>query len=259
MAGRPGRYTELLDWYGKLPTRRVDLVGDYAGQELFIVDGDGLLLRCFDDPDLDFNGMICLRVYVELQDLQSFSRSHLVLRHALLTTYWRTDGFQLLHAVYAVEHFLQGLLQRKCVFHIVFFDVHEHLCIPRATHSTLHEKYLLARAVIMRHLTLNLPNSHPVIKVLNFESALDHAFQKYLTASGAYFIMTHDGANPVPPERDPRLLKNDGLNLGLIEHEDLQRRAALRTTIFYFINHGYNVALIDGLEWMDTKVSYIVE
>ncbi|KAL8999974.1 MAG: hypothetical protein Q9188_005773, partial [Gyalolechia gomerana] len=254
MVDRVGSYTELLDWYGKLSTRRVDLVGDYAGQELFIVDGDGLLLRCFDDPDLDFDGMICLRVYVELQDLQSFSRSHLVLRHALLTTYWRTVGFQLLHAVYAVEHFLQGLLQRKCVFHIVFFDVHEHLCIPRATHSTLHEKYLLARAVIMRHLTLNLPNSHPVIKVLNFESALDHAFQKYLTASGAYFIMTHDGANPVPLERDPRLLKNDGLNLGLIEHEDLQRRAALRTTIFYFINHGYNVALIDGLEWMDTKL-----
>lgn len=46
----------LLDWYGKLPARRVDLVGDYAGQELFIVEGDGLLLRCFDDPKLDFTG-----------------------------------------------------------------------------------------------------------------------------------------------------------------------------------------------------------
>lgn len=47
----------ILDWYGKLPARRVDLVGDYAGQELFVVEGDGLLLRCFDDPKIDFTGM----------------------------------------------------------------------------------------------------------------------------------------------------------------------------------------------------------
>lgn len=60
MAERAEDYTGILDWYGKLPTRRVDLVGDYAGQELFIVEGDGLLLRCFDDPDLDFYGMFCL-------------------------------------------------------------------------------------------------------------------------------------------------------------------------------------------------------
>lgn len=42
--------------YGSLSTRRVDLVGDYAGQELFVVEGDSLLLRCFTDPRLDFDG-----------------------------------------------------------------------------------------------------------------------------------------------------------------------------------------------------------
>ena len=41
--------------YGKLSVRRVDLVGDYAGQELFLLEGDSLLLRCFSDPDLDFD------------------------------------------------------------------------------------------------------------------------------------------------------------------------------------------------------------
>lgn len=40
--------------YGRLSVRRVDLVGDYAGQELFLVEGDSLLLRCFSDPNLDF-------------------------------------------------------------------------------------------------------------------------------------------------------------------------------------------------------------
>lgn len=34
----------------------MDLVGDYAGSELFVVEGDSLLLRCLSDPKLDFNG-----------------------------------------------------------------------------------------------------------------------------------------------------------------------------------------------------------
>ena len=45
----------LLFRYGRLSVRRVDLVGDYAGQELFLLEGDSLLLRCFSDPDLDFD------------------------------------------------------------------------------------------------------------------------------------------------------------------------------------------------------------
>ncbi|KAL8664973.1 MAG: hypothetical protein Q9168_007806 [Polycauliona sp. 1 TL-2023] len=212
----------LLDWYGQLPARRVDLVGDYAGQELFIVEGDGLLLRCFDDPNLDF-----------------------------------TDGFQLLHAVYAVEHILQGLLQRKCVFHIVFFNVHKELCIPRATPSGSKKNYLLARAIIIRHLEVHLPLSHPTVKVYNFSSVLDPAFQNYLNASGAYFIMTHDGANPSPPSKDSRL-KRHKLDLPSVEREEHRRRLMFRTTIFAVIDRGYNIALIDGLEWMDTKVSDLI-
>ena len=55
-------YSLELQWsllkqvrYGSLSTRRVDLVGDYAGQELFLVEGDSLLLRCFSDSRLDFD------------------------------------------------------------------------------------------------------------------------------------------------------------------------------------------------------------
>lgn len=39
-----------------MSSRRVDLVGDYAGKELFLLEGDSLLLRCFNDPKLDFDG-----------------------------------------------------------------------------------------------------------------------------------------------------------------------------------------------------------
>lgn len=42
------------------------------------------------------------------------------------------DGFQLLHAVYAVECFLANLKKRKCNFHLVFF---EGTCVPRSRRS----------------------------------------------------------------------------------------------------------------------------
>ena len=32
------------------------------------------------------------------------------------------DGFQLLHAVYIVERFLENLVKRHCQFHIAFFE-----------------------------------------------------------------------------------------------------------------------------------------
>jgi hypothetical protein len=50
--------SELSDWYLSLHTTVLDLVGDYAGKELFLIEGDSLLLQCFDDPNLDFEGTI---------------------------------------------------------------------------------------------------------------------------------------------------------------------------------------------------------
>ena len=39
-----------------METRRVDLVGDYAGAELFIIGGESLLLHCLADQMIDFTG-----------------------------------------------------------------------------------------------------------------------------------------------------------------------------------------------------------
>jgi len=33
-----------------------------------------------------------------------------------------SGGFQVLHAVYVVERFLENLVKRHCQFHIAFFD-----------------------------------------------------------------------------------------------------------------------------------------
>ena len=42
--------------YDKLLSRRLDLVGDYAGRERFLIEGDSLLLQCFSDSKIDFEG-----------------------------------------------------------------------------------------------------------------------------------------------------------------------------------------------------------
>lgn len=37
----------VFDWYRNLPSRRIDLFDDYAGDVLFLVEFDSLLLHCF--------------------------------------------------------------------------------------------------------------------------------------------------------------------------------------------------------------------
>lgn len=46
----------MEDWYSSLDARVLDLVSDYAGRELFCLEGDSLVLECLDDPALDFEG-----------------------------------------------------------------------------------------------------------------------------------------------------------------------------------------------------------
>jgi hypothetical protein len=47
---------DLMIWYGGLSPRYVDLVGDFAGQEFFLLDGEALLQRVFNDRMLDLAG-----------------------------------------------------------------------------------------------------------------------------------------------------------------------------------------------------------
>ena len=59
--------------------------------------------------------------------------------------------------------------------------------------------------------------------------------------------------NRLPP--DAELTSNPLIDIkAKIEEEELSRKTLFRTMICFLINHGYNVALINGLEWQDTKV-----
>ena len=44
----------VFNWYHTLPSRRINLLDDYAGNELFLVEFDSLLLHCFSEPNIDF-------------------------------------------------------------------------------------------------------------------------------------------------------------------------------------------------------------
>lgn len=212
----------ILEWYSKLYSRRVDIVGDYAGNELFLIEGDSVLLDCFSDYQLDFD-----------------------------------PGFQLLHASYAVESFLQGLVARRCNFHIAFFDEHYQLCVPLGVTNDNRAKYLLARAAIIRHLRVNLKSIYSSIEVHVFPSLRSASFAKYIEATDLYFIMTHDGASSSVLRKRNILSRH----LDAIEDEDrevkqnaLMMKTMFRHLIHWFLSQGYNAALVNGLEWRDTKV-----
>ncbi len=52
----PRGMTSVLNWYDSTRPMFIDLVGDYAGKELFLVEGDSLLRECFEDDRIDFHG-----------------------------------------------------------------------------------------------------------------------------------------------------------------------------------------------------------
>ena len=165
-----------------------------------------------------------------------------------------TAGFQLLHAVYNVEHFLQNLRQRRCNFHIVFFEDHESLCVPPKTASHTTSKLLLARAAVKRHLEANVAElTLPSIELHTFRSTSDEAFARYLFTTGVYFVMCHDGAFNNSTQT---LSTSDHRMNGSAPRDEFEtsRKARFRGMILLLLSWGYNIALINGLEWHDTKV-----
>ena len=61
--------------------------------------------------------------------------------------------------------------------------------------------------------------------------------------------MCHDGANLVP------LPANDEKAQTEIAAQETSRKVAFRKMICWLITQSYSIALINGLEWADTKVS----
>ena len=95
-----------------------------------------------------------------------------------------SSGFQLLHAVYNVEHLLHHLVRRKCNFRLVFFESNRSLCIPEQVQASNLAKYTFARAVILRHLKMNLQGLGAGISVHEFDSYTSPEFEAILNVTG---------------------------------------------------------------------------
>ena len=160
--------------------------------------------------------------------------------------------------MYTVESFLLGLTQRHCNFHIVFFENNQQCCIPFGVADVKRPRYLLARSIIRRHLMANLTSSQPTTKIHTFDSMRDLSFQRYLVDTGVYFIMCHDGATVDRTTSTESYISQTRDDFARIEAQEMSRKISLRAMIFTLINQGYNIALINGLEFMDTKVRGVV-
>ena len=101
---------------------------------------------------------------------------------------------------------------------------------------------------------INLTHSQPPINIQTFDSIRDVSFQRYLIDTGVYFVMCHDGANVEPTTSTEGSISQAGDDSARIEAQEMSRKTRLRAMIFTLINQGYNIALINGLEFIDTKV-----
>ncbi|KAJ5261342.1 hypothetical protein N7478_011937 [Penicillium angulare] len=240
--GGPAMSSPLLqDWYKRVFSRIVDLVGDFAGDETFIIEGDSLLLHCFSNPKLDF-----------------------------------APGFQVLHATYMIEQFLQKLRQRKCTFEIIFFKDNSKLCIPHFAHSQYHNRYLVAREAMIHHLSSVSCQPESLLKVRKFDDFASNLFEKYLADSGAYLVMCHDGALPTRVHEiksgddsssdDESTVASDSDEDWEMANSDESENVAdnvissiyFRQMIYWFFVRGYNVSLINNVEFRDTKVMTMI-
>lgn len=131
------------------------------------------------------------------------------------------------------------------------------LCIPPGLPGYLRSRYLLARTAIKRHLALHLPASHPDIFVNTFQSTDCEEFKDYLKVSPVHFVMTHDGS---PRTSSIAVVAEADTPPATLESEDHASKILLRGNIWWWNSHNFNVALINRIEFRDSKVfTMIVE
>ena len=159
--------------------------------------------------------------------------------------------------MFLVENFIHNLVRRKCNFDLVFFESNADLCVPPDTLPHNKSKYQLARRVIFAHLRAHLPTAFPDTKIISFVSIQDATFKAYLDSQKPYFVMCHDGAGKAASVCLD--IDSDNANATSAQSNDaeLSRKTRLRTMIFDFLAQGYNAALVNGLDWVDTKVIWL--
>ncbi|KAG2012979.1 DEAD/DEAH box helicase [Coprinopsis cinerea AmutBmut pab1-1] len=147
-----------VNWY--IPKTRgarfMDLLGDYAGNELFVIDGESLFQTILDDP------------------LLAIGRPG-------------DTSFQILHAYYLLEKRLREFTQRSANFEIVFFHKYRHLTLRTGDDDFVVASRTLARTLLYRHLTKLELTIHV------FEDLDDPQWKTYEHIHKPMFILMNDG------------------------------------------------------------------
>ncbi|KAM0333306.1 hypothetical protein ACHAQA_001967 [Verticillium albo-atrum] len=209
-----GEHTDpetLRLWYTNLLPRTVDIVGDFAGKELFVIHGEGLLRHCITEAKVDFE-----------------------------------DGFQLLHAVYAVEKFLDELRQRGCNFDVVFFNAHANAVLPESVTADnalpAAAKFSLARTVLIEHLKRHAKNGGDSperrTNVSVFADFDSDEFRRYRAENAVHFFLCNEGTS---------YAEND-------ESVAAGRTIILRHFIYRLVSEGYHVAVINDVQLLSSKI-----
>ncbi|KAI0139834.1 P-loop containing nucleoside triphosphate hydrolase protein [Xylariaceae sp. FL1272] len=195
----PG-HAQLTEWFASVNPLRVDIISDFAGKELFAIHGDALITYCLHTASVDF-----------------------------------FDGFQLLHAVHAVESFLAKLKSLGCNFHLIWFEDEKSLCVPKHAYRSHVYKYALTRTILIEHFARTpTSSSSDTVTSRVFPSSESAEFRTYLSDNPLHFIMcSHDGATE--SETDASVL--------------------CKLAVSYRMSHlGYCVGFIDQIEIQNSKV-----
>lgn len=146
-------------------------------------------------------------------------------------------GFQLLHAVFAVESFLKKLQDRGCRFHVIFFDNQAHLCAPPTTRQCVTYKYEMTRVILVRHLVRfgqQTDGQDDATSAFSFPSIDSEQFHQHLAQYPAAFLLCHDGRT----------------GSGALT----TKSAASHYMIHQFLRLRHSVALISGTEFNSSRV-----
>ncbi|TPX36142.1 hypothetical protein SmJEL517_g01613 [Synchytrium microbalum] len=148
---------ELDKWWTRQRPRWMDVISDFAGQELFIIDGDALIEYVLD------NNLLALG----------------------------KDGdpsFQLLHAIWLLETTVQKLLSRDCAFEVVFFQCNRHFAMQLGESDNIVAARTLARSILSRELS-----QLPGIASYHFENLESLQWKKYFEHTRPMFYLGSDG------------------------------------------------------------------
>ncbi|KAG9000216.1 hypothetical protein FRB94_005612 [Tulasnella sp. JGI-2019a] len=153
-----------IQWYGRLNPRYMDLVGDYAGMEPFVIDGDSLCELVLNDP------------------LLAIGRKD-------------DSSFQIIHAIWGIEKILHDFVRCRCVFDVIFFENNRRVSVwDESTGS--HDPHRvqsrnLARSMLRRHVA-----TIPDLQVLTFPDDKGTDWKDYVRTRKPMFVMCNSGGHP---------------------------------------------------------------